>query len=58
LVEDNPQNIADSIIKLLKDKELQSHLKKNAADSIIDYDFKKITREKLIPIYKNLTFAK
>jgi glycosyltransferase involved in cell wall biosynthesis len=54
LVDDNPTIIAKSILNLLNDKERQKLLKINSRRSILEYDFENVTRNTLIPIYKNL----
>lgn len=54
LVGDTPDDLANSINKLLVDKDLQSHLSNNARNSIMGFDFANITQKNLIPLYKEL----
>jgi glycosyltransferase involved in cell wall biosynthesis len=54
LVGDKPEEVADSICKLLMDKNLQRHLSQNARNSIISYDFNSIARNNFLPLYSEL----
>ena len=54
LVNDTPDDVADSINKLLVDKDLQNHLSRNARNSIMEYDFDYIAQNSFIPLYKEL----
>lgn len=54
LVNDTPEDVAMSIINLLKDKNKQAFLRKNARKSIMAFDFKHLTETRLIPLYEEL----
>lgn len=54
LVNDTPDDVANTIISLLGDKDLQKHLSHNARDSIMEFDFDYITQNSLMPLYKEL----
>jgi glycosyltransferase involved in cell wall biosynthesis len=54
LVNDTPEYVAMSIISLLKDKNKQAFLRKNARKSIMAFDFGHLARSSLIPLYKSL----
>ena len=54
LVNDTSDDIAYSIIKLINNKKKIEVLRENSRNSIKNYDFKKITKQKLIPIYNSL----
>jgi len=54
LTNDMPNQIAAAIVDLLKNKKKQEVLKANARKSIMAYDFQNITKNSLIPLYRNL----
>lgn len=54
LVNDTPEDVAMSIINLLKDKNKQTLLRENARKSIMRFDFEYITKTRLIPLYEEL----
>jgi glycosyltransferase involved in cell wall biosynthesis len=54
LVDDNSEQIASVIVKLLNDRKKQIFLAKNARESIMAYDFDYITKSALVPLYKRL----
>lgn len=54
LVDDTPEAFAMAIISLLKDKNKQAFLRKNARKSIMAFDFGHLARSNLIPLYKSL----
>jgi glycosyltransferase involved in cell wall biosynthesis len=54
LIDDSMDAVATGIIDLLKNKELQDLLKRNARNSILNYDFENITLTSLIPLYRSL----
>jgi glycosyltransferase involved in cell wall biosynthesis len=54
LVNDTPDDVANAIINLLGDKDLQRHLSQHARNSIMEFDFDYITQKYLIPLYKEL----
>ena len=54
LVDDTPEAVAMAIISLLKDKNKQAFLRKNARKSIMAFDFEHLTKTRLIPLYEEL----
>lgn len=54
LVEDTAESLCRGIIRLTSDRSLQDHVKMNAVKSVADFDFEKITRNMLIPLYMKL----
>jgi glycosyltransferase involved in cell wall biosynthesis len=54
LCNDSPEDVAMSIVNLLRDKDKQSLLRKNARKSIMAFDFEHIAKTKLIPLYESL----
>jgi glycosyltransferase involved in cell wall biosynthesis len=55
LVSAEPEEIAESILKLINDFEKQQFIKKNASKSIAAFEFEYITKRNLLPIYQQLT---
>jgi glycosyltransferase involved in cell wall biosynthesis len=54
LVDDSPEDISTTIIDLLRDSENQVSLRENARDSIMSFDFSRIAKKYLIPVYDRL----
>jgi glycosyltransferase involved in cell wall biosynthesis len=54
LCNDSPEDVLMSIVNLLRDKDKQTLLRKNARKSIMAFDFEHITKTKLIPLYESL----
>lgn len=54
LCNDSPEDVAMSIVNLLRDKDKQTLLRKNARKSIMAFDFEHIAKTKLIPLYEGL----
>jgi len=54
LVDDTPEAVAVAIISLLKDKNKQAFLRKNARKSIMAFDFGHLAKTRLIPLYESL----
>lgn len=54
LVNDTADDIADSIIDLIQDKDKTATFRKNANKSIQEYEFEVIVKNKLIPFYESL----
>lgn len=54
LANDQPGELADSIVKLLKNGNKLRLLRKNSRRGIMEFDFTYITRKSLIPIYEEL----
>ena len=54
LVNDAPDDVADAIIRLVDDKDLQNHLSRHARSSIMKYDFNYITKNNFLPLYNEL----
>lgn len=57
LSSDNPNDIANSIVALIKDKSLRNLLSQNARQSIMHHDYEHIAKTQLIPIYNRLIYA-
>jgi glycosyltransferase involved in cell wall biosynthesis len=54
ITNDTENDIANSIITLIEDKVMMGILKNRAVESITEYEFKVIVKEKLIPLYETL----
>jgi glycosyltransferase involved in cell wall biosynthesis len=54
LCNDRPEDVSKSIVNLLRDKDKQATLRKNARKSIMAFDFEHIAKTKLIPLYESL----
>lgn len=54
LVDDTPEDVETSIINLVKDKNKQAFLRKNARKSIMAFDFEHLARNCLVPLYEEL----
>jgi len=54
LIQDNVEDTARAIISLLEDEKKREELKKNARNSILDYDYDLITKKFLVPIYREI----
>ena len=51
LVSDNPQDIANGLRRLIYDKQLRLDLSNAARNSVRDYDWERIVKNKLVPVY-------
>jgi len=56
LIEDTPDAVSYSILRLAKDNALRNKLRKNSRKSIMQYDWKNIVENMLMPVYKNLLY--
>ncbi len=54
LVRDDPESLSEAIIRLLQHKDLRETLVRNSRASVVNYDFKVIVREKLLPLYEGI----
>jgi glycosyltransferase involved in cell wall biosynthesis len=54
LVEDTAESLCEGIIRLTSDRSLQDHIKMNASKSVADFDFERITKNMLVPLYMKL----
>ena len=54
LVQDTPEAIAGGLLQLVEDRALCQKLALNARPSVAEYDWKKIVRDKLLPVYRQL----
>jgi glycosyltransferase involved in cell wall biosynthesis len=54
LINDTPDDLANSIISLLKDKNKRKFLSSNARNSIMQYDYGNIAKTALVPLYRKM----
>ena len=54
LVNDHPHSLADGILRLARDPSLREKLGRTARASVLEYDWKRIVEEHLLPVYDQL----
>jgi glycosyltransferase involved in cell wall biosynthesis len=54
LADDKVEDLATALSSLIRDRSKQAYLRRNSRNSIEEFDFDKITKTKLIPLYRQL----
>ncbi len=56
LAEDEPDEFANAVQRLMENNELMARVKKNARESVLEYDYRTIVLNELLPFYRKCKF--